>query len=125
MTQLTKLYIVSNVPKWSNLLLKMGQKLLSLAPVLYSLNISNVVTKKQRHGQKIVPDILTLFRMGGAKKDPLNSFSAVTSTNIGLSPQNILSFTFNPFATLVLNFKVIPSANPKLFQLNQDHPSKK
>ena len=28
------LHIVSNVSKWSNLLLKMGQKLLSLAPVL-------------------------------------------------------------------------------------------
>ena len=28
------LWIISDVSKWSNLLLKMGQKLLSLAPVL-------------------------------------------------------------------------------------------
>ena len=31
------LHIVSNVSKWSNVLLKMGQKLLSLAPVLLRL----------------------------------------------------------------------------------------
>ena len=32
------LCIISNVSKWSNLLLKMGQKLLSLVPVLSCLN---------------------------------------------------------------------------------------
>ena len=30
-----------------------------------------------------------------------NSFSPVTSTNVGLSPKNFLSFSFSPFATLV------------------------
>ena len=51
--------------------------------------------------------ILTLFRMerggwgGGGKKAPPTSFSSVTSTNIGISPQNFLTFSFNPFATLV------------------------
>ena len=45
---------------------------------------------------------LTLFRMGGwGKKDPPTSFSPVTSTNVGISLQNFLTFSFNPFATLV------------------------
>ena len=43
--------------------------------------------------------ILTLFRMGGAKKPPPppTSFSPVTSTNVRISPQNFLTFSFNPF----------------------------
>ena len=69
--------------------------------------------------------LLTLFSMGvGGKKVPPNSFSLVTSINVGLSSQNFLTFIFNPFSTLVLNFKAIPSANPKLLNLNQDQPSK-
>ena len=44
---------------------------------------------------------LTLFRMGGgeegAKKAPLTSFPPVTSTNVGIRPQNFLTFSFNPF----------------------------
>ena len=35
-----------------------------------------------------------------------------------------LNFTFNPFSTLVQNFKFVPSANPKLLNLNKGHPSK-
>ena len=35
------LYIVSNISKWSNVLLKMAQKLLSLAPVHWALSGSN------------------------------------------------------------------------------------
>ena len=65
--------------------------------------------------------VLTLFR----SKSPLTSFSPVTSTNVGFGPQNLLTFSFNLFATLVQNFKFVPSASPKLFNLNQDHPSKK
>ena len=60
---------------------------------------------------------LTLF--------PPTSFSPVTSTNVGFGPQNILTFSFNPFVTLVQNFKFVPTASPKLLNLNQDHPSKK
>ena len=56
---------------------------------------------------------------------PPNSFSPVTSTNVGIGPYNFLTFSFNPFATLVQNFKFIPSASPKLLTLHQDHPSKK
>ena len=38
---------------------------------------------------------------GGGQKDPPKSFSPVTSTNVGLSPQNFLTFSFNTFATVV------------------------
>ena len=61
---------------------------------------------------------------GGAKRPP-TSFFPVTSTNVGMGPYNFLTFSFNPFGTLVQNFKFLPSASPKLLNLNQDHPSKK
>ena len=61
--------------------------------------------------------------MGGNKKPP-TSFSSITSTNVRISTQNF-TFNFNPFATLVQNFKATPSAKPKLLKLNQDHPLKK
>ena len=41
---------------------------------------------------------------GEGQKAPLpspTSFSPVTSTNVGIIPQNFLTFSFNPFATLV------------------------
>ena len=50
--------------------------------------------------------------------------SPVTSANVGISPQNFLTFNFNPFATLMSDFKAIHSAIPKLLNLNQDFPSK-
>ena len=37
----------------------------------------------------------------GGKKVPPTSFSPVTSTNVGISNKNILTFSFNLFATLV------------------------
>ena len=50
--------------------------------------------------------LLTLFRMGrgdgrGGGNAPTSSFSPVTSTNVGLSSQNFLTFSFNSFAALV------------------------
>ena len=36
-----------------------------------------------------------------AKKVPPTSFSPVTSTNVGISHQNFLIFSFNPFPTLL------------------------
>ena len=78
--------------------------------------------------------VLTLFRMvgrwrGDAKRPPylvpLKRCSAVTSTNVRISTQNFLTFSFNPFDRLVYNFKFVPSARPKLLDLNRDHPSKK
>ena len=52
-------------------------------------------------------------------------FFPVTSTNVGISSQNFVTFSFNPFATLVSNFKFVPSASLKLLNLNEDYPSKK
>ena len=64
---------------------------------------------------------------GGRAKSPpaTTSFSPATSTNVGFGHQHFLTFSFNPFATLVQDFKFVPSASPKLLNLNQDHPSKK
>ena len=63
--------------------------------------------------------------VGGQKgPPPLLVFPTATSTNVEFGPQNFLTFIFNPFATLVQNFKFVPSANPKLLNLNQDHPKK-
>ena len=61
--------------------------------------------------------------MEGEKRP--TSFLSVTSTSAGLSPKNSLTFSFNPFTTLVESFKAICSASLKLWNLNQDHPSKK
>ena len=35
------------------------------------------------------------------QKGPSASFFPVTSTNVGVSHQNFLTFSFNPFATVV------------------------
>ena len=62
---------------------------------------------------------------GGSKSLPTTtSFSPATSTNIGISLQNFVTFSFNTFATLVWNLKAVTSASPKLLSLTQDHPSK-
>ena len=50
--------------------------------------------------------MLTLFRRAGARGGgksvpPPNSFFLVTSTNVAISPQNFLNFSFNPFDTLM------------------------
>ena len=37
------------------------------------------------------------------------------------SPQDFLTFTFNSFATLLLNLKAIPSASHKLLNFDRDH----
>ena len=60
---------------------------------------------------------------GGGGGGSASSFSPVTSANVGFGPQNFLTFSFNPFATLVKNFKFVPGATPKLLNLNQDHLS--
>ena len=57
--------------------------------------------------------VLTLFRIGEVgQKDPPISCSPVTSANVEISPQNFLTFSFNPFARLVYNFKSALSASP-------------
>ena len=42
--------------------------------------------------------MLTLFRIWGGGP---GGASTASSTNVGISPQNFLTFSFNPFATLV------------------------
>ena len=37
---------------------------------------------------------------GGGEEGPSTSFTSVTSTNVGISPKNFLTFIFNPFSTL-------------------------
>ena len=52
-------------------------------------------------------NFLTLFRMWWRQKDFPTSFSRVSSTNVRTSRQNFLTFSVNPFAALVQNFKTI------------------
>ena len=60
----------------------------------------------------------------GQKAPPI-SFSPVSSTNVGISSQNVLNFSFNPFAKLVQIFKGIARASPKLVNLETRPPLKK
>ena len=53
----------------------------------------------------------------GAKRPPYQFFLC--------NFQNFLAFSFNPFSTLVENFKAVTSVSPKLLNLNQEHLSKK
>ena len=62
--------------------------------------------------------MVTLHRM-------VHHFFPVTSTNVGISLQNFLTFSLNLFQADVKFQETIPSASPKLFKLNQDRPSKK
>ena len=38
---------------------------------------------------------------GGVHKCPAIGFSPVNYTNVGIKPQNFLTFSFNPYVTLV------------------------
>ena len=55
---------------------------------------------------------------GVCKKVPATSFSPVTPTNVGISPQKFLAFSFNHFTKLVPRFKTRPNASSKLLKLN-------
>ena len=52
-------------------------------------------------------------------------FLAETFTNVRTSTRNFHDFIFNSFATLISNFKTIPSASSKLLNLSQEQPLKK
>ena len=56
------------------------------------------------------------------QKAPSTSLSPVTSTNVGTGSQNLLTFSFNPFYTLVQRLKFVPSASARLLNLNQGQP---
>ena len=49
----------------------------------------------------IFSQLLTLFTVMVNQKGSPNSFSPVTSTHVGISPQNLMTFNYNPFVTLV------------------------
>ena len=61
--------------------------------------------------------------VGWAKRLLPTSFSPATSAKVTISSQNLLTFSFNPFDRLILNFKFVSGASPKLLNLNQDHPN--
>ena len=71
-----------------------------------------LVWNKSRVGLKFEGSCLTLFRMevgkgGGTKKPPPpTSSSPVTSTNVGISLKNFLTFSFNSFCQTGVQFQV-------------------
>ena len=66
-------------------------------------------------------------RGGGRQKAPLppTSFSPVISTNAKFGPKNFLTFSVNPFDTLVQNFKFVPSASPNYWTWTKTTAQKK
>ena len=69
--------------------------------------------------------LLTLFRFSGGAKKVAYQFFPCNFYKHRSKPKNFLNFSFNPFVTLVYNFKLVPSANPELLNLYNYHPSKK
>ena len=57
------------------------------------------------------------------KKNPYQLLP-LTSTNVGIIGPKFFNFSFNAISRLVKNLKAIPSASPKLLNLNQDIPQK-
>ena len=57
--------------------------------------------KNTEDGEKNIYKALILLNHIQGKKGPPTSFSPVTCTNAGITTQNFLAFSFNPFATLV------------------------
>ena len=93
--------------------------------MLISLGIANCTPPSHRDiaCMKLQSDYS--FNPIRGKKPPSTRFPTVTSINVGIRPQNFLTFSFNHFATLVQSFRTITSAVPKLLNLNQEHHSKK
>ena len=59
-----------------------------------------VLSKIKSHSDAV--DYFNPIQDGGwGKKAPPTSFSPVTSTKVGISLQNFLTFTFNPFDRLL------------------------
>ena len=98
--------------------------LFTLYCILCTCTCITYKTKVNSDISMVIYSQLFLFLLKRKKGSP-TSFPPVTSTNVGFGPQNFLTFSFKPFATLVQNFKFVPSAIPKLLNFNEDHPSKK
>ena len=73
--------------------------------VLRKQIFKNIKIYKFKH-KHIEKNILIYFNPiqdgggGGGKKAPPTSFSPLTSTDVGISPQNFLTFIFDPFPAL-------------------------
>ena len=63
--------------------------------------------------------------MGGKKTPSYHLNFSATFPRVGTCPENFKNFSFNTFATLLSNYKVISTTIPKSLNLNQDHSSKK
>ena len=104
--------------------------------VLFTLHRSNVIlicvslvmlqyfnASTQFEFALFIVALLTVFRMA-SQKGPLPVFPPVTSTNVGISLQNFLAFSFNSIVTLVQNFKFMPSISPNYWTWNKTTPKK-
>ena len=87
--------------------------------------LKNLYLLNQKNPKKTSTNHIMVFFTQTYSGQGSTSFSPVTSTNVGFGPQNFLTFSFNPFTTLVHNIKFVPSASPKLLNLNHDHPQRK
>ena len=103
-----------NVPKFSSLMAATIKVTSTLQPMKqWKLYFSFLMVFT---GWKCVSSLPTQFRMGGggsAKRFPATF------------PQHFRLFVFNHFSTQLQNFRAIRSTGIKLFNLNQDHLSKK
>ena len=70
---------------------------------------------------------LLFWRRGVARwqKRPPTSFSTVNSTNGGINPQNILTFSFEPFFHTGVKFHVCTQWQPQIIELEPRPPLKK
>ena len=70
----------------------------SLANFIALLNNSNDITDRSSQYQTLQNwNFFYPIQDGGTKRPPLTSFSP----NVGIRPQNFLTFSFNPFDRLV------------------------
>ena len=67
--------------------------------------LNEIRTNTEINQCKCIPGDLNPIQdrgVGGKKPpSPFISFPSVTSTNVGISTQNFLTFSFNPYTTLV------------------------
>ena len=69
--------------------------------VNFNSDCLDCMTKEDKNSASAKKVGLTLFRMGwAAKSSSLPFFSTVTSRKLRISPQNFLTFSFNPASTL-------------------------
>ena len=67
----------------------------------HNAEIRRATTKYNQTHTAFVEAFNPIQDKGGSKRGPPTSFSPVTSTNVTISPQNFLTFSFNPFDRLV------------------------